>query len=263
LIILIILGEEYKLWHKSPLLVPILSHMNPVHSLPTSSSYLRPSLQNSIFCSGVQTKLCVHSPPLPWVLHVLPISSPFILSSWFDWEYKFRRSSVWSFLHPPAPSIQLRPQLNAGTSNTETGVRLIFFQILRLLLSLLQDIQDVCIIIHFYWTYICYILCLRWNYFPYNFHHFAKCWTCTVVNLHGNLRDWLTVQVGDLQYLWPSLLCKLFCATSRSTLTMVTEKISGKLVFNSIVAWLITPKEYFSTFIRRGNFKSYNVEKCS
>jgi hypothetical protein len=68
--------------HKSPPLVPILSHSNPVNttisylrSYLILSSYLRLVLPSGLFPSGFRTKILYAGLFSPCVLHALPISS--------------------------------------------------------------------------------------------------------------------------------------------------------------------------------------------
>jgi len=75
--------------HYSPPLVPVLSYMNPVHTLPTYFSKIH---TNIIFLSTFmssnwsslqvsQPKIYIHFSSPPWILHIPPISSH---PSWFD-----------------------------------------------------------------------------------------------------------------------------------------------------------------------------------
>jgi hypothetical protein len=59
--------------HRSPPLVPILSHIN---SVDTTSSYISKIHFNIIHAHlAFSPKYCMRSSYLPYVLHVLPISS--------------------------------------------------------------------------------------------------------------------------------------------------------------------------------------------
>jgi hypothetical protein len=72
--------------HKSPPLVPILSQIDPVHTIPSYlsililSAYLRLGLPSGLFPSGFPTNILFFSYSPPFVLHALPISPPFTSS---------------------------------------------------------------------------------------------------------------------------------------------------------------------------------------
>jgi hypothetical protein len=68
--------------HKSPPLVPILSHIDPVHTIPSYLrsilvlfTHLRLGLPSGLFSSGFPTNILYAFHFSPFVLHALPISS--------------------------------------------------------------------------------------------------------------------------------------------------------------------------------------------
>jgi hypothetical protein len=107
--------------HKSHLLVPILSHINPIHTIP---SYLRSILILSPHFSLVfpVAFFLLAFPPIsymdsfsPFMLHAAPISTCFTWWSLYKYKYKLWSSSLCSFLKPPVTSALFGPNILLNT----------------------------------------------------------------------------------------------------------------------------------------------------
>jgi hypothetical protein len=102
--------------HKIPPLVPILSHIHPIHSIPSYlslrfililSTHLRLGLPSGLFPSGFPTNVLHATCPAHLILFHLIIL--IILGE----DYNLRSSSLCSFLQPPvSSSLSLRSSLN-------------------------------------------------------------------------------------------------------------------------------------------------------